>query len=842
MKTFDGSNVIQGDEQCRDGHYRAKQDLRTQTVTSTGGGPAAELNPNDSTSLQAQNPTDMGKLRIGRASEEAAGIPAIWNTMVYGIGEAGLIRSTEAFVKINQVTGFDCQSCAWPSPDKKRKIFEFCENGAKAVSDESTKKRIGPEFFARYSIADLAARSDYWLNEQGRLTSPMIRHPNATHYQPITWPQAFAMIAEELNRLDSPDQACFYTSGKTTNEPAFLLQLFARQFGTNNLPDCSNMCHESSGVAMVETLGVGKGSATVEDMESSELIFIFGNNPGTNHPRMLTSLQKAKDHGAKIIVVNPLPEVSMMRVINPNPQDYPNPLELPLALLGKGQALADLYLPVRVNGDVAAIKGILKDLFERERAGHSSAIDRQFIQAFTEGFEALLADVEATSWEEIEENSGLMRNQLRVAADMYAASKKTIIAWCLGVTQHRNGVDNVSMIVNLLLVGGNIGRPGAGTVCVRGHSNVQGDRTMGVWERPPKPFLDALGKEFNFVPPQKWGYDTVETLHAMFDGDVKVFFAISGNFLSNVPDTVYSAHAMRRCKLTAHVSTKLNRSHLITGERALILPCLGRSEKDMQATGKQFLTVEDSMGIINPSQGFFRPASPDPLSDVAIIANLARATLGTRTTTNWLGFAADYNLIRDAISRVIPGFENFNARLAKEKFFYLPNGAKHRIFKTSSGKAKLSVCPIPKHDLKPDEFLLTTIRSHDQFNSTIYGLNDRYRGVFGGRRVLFLNPLDMEARNLQPGQIVDIYSHFEGEVRKAPRFAIVPYAIARRSAAAYYPETNVLISVCSVAAKSNQPAAKSIRITLTPSDQKEALHFPEADLAHNLNRAVPRVP
>ena len=842
MKTPDSSDVIQGDEQCRDGHYRAKLDLRTKTVTSTAGEPAAELNPSDSTSVQAQNPTDMGKLRIGRASEEAAGIPAIWNTMLYGIGKMGPLRSAEAFLKINQVTGFDCQSCAWPSPDKKRKIFEFCENGAKALSDESTKKRIGREFFAKYSIVDLAAQSDYWLNEQGRLTSPMVRHPNATHYQPITWPEAFMMIAEELNRLDSPDQACFYTSGKTTNEPAFLLQLFARQFGTNNLPDCSNMCHESSGVAMVETLGVGKGAATVEDMESSELIFIFGNNPGTNHPRMLTSLQNAKDHGAKIIVVNPLPEVSMMRVINPNPQDYPNPLELPLALLGKGQALADLYLPVRVNGDVAAIKGILKDLFERERAGHSSAIDREFIQTFTEGFEALLADVEATNWEEIEENSGLTRNQLHVAADMYAASKKTIIAWCLGVTQHRNGVDNVSMIVNLLLVGGHIGRPGAGTVCVRGHSNVQGDRTMGVWERPPKPFLDALGKEFNFVPPQKWGYDTVETLHAMFDGDVKVFFAISGNFLSNVPDTVYSAHAMRRCKLTAHASTKLNRSHLITGERALILPCLGRSEEDIQATGKQFLTVEDSMGIINPSQGFFRPASPDLLSDVAIIANLAHATLGTRTTTNWLGFVADYNLIRDAISRVIPGFENFNERLAKERFFYLPNGAKHRIFKTSSGKAKLSVCPIPKHDLKPDEFLLTTIRSHDQFNSTIYGLNDRYRGVFGGRRVLFLNPLDMEARNLQAGQIVDIYSHFEGEVRGAPGFAIVPYAIARQSAAAYYPETNVLISVCSVAAKSNQPASKCIRITLTPTDHGEALHFRKADLAHNLDRPVPRVP
>jgi molybdopterin-dependent oxidoreductase alpha subunit len=842
MKTLDSSDVIQGDEQCRDGHYRAKRDLRTQTVTSTGGTPAAELDPNNSTSLQAQNPTDIGKLRIGRASEEAAGIPAIWNTTLYGIGEMGPIRSAEAFLKINQVTGFDCQSCAWPSPDKKRKIFEFCENGAKAVSDESTKKRIGPEFFARYSIADLAAQSDYWLNQQGRLTSPMVRHANATHYQPISWPEAFKMIADELNGLDSPNQASFYTSGKTTNEPAFLLQLFARQFGTNNLPDCSNMCHESSGVAMVETLGVGKGAATLEDMESSELIFIFGNNPGTNHPRMLTSLQKAKDQGAKIVVVNPLPEVSMMRVINPNPQDYPNPLQLPFALLGKGQALADLYLPVRVNGDVAAIKGILKDLFERERAGQISAIDREFIQTYTEGFDALLADVEAASWEEIEENSGLTRNQLRVAADMYAASKKTICAWCLGVTQHRNGVDNVSMIVNLLLVGGNIGRPGAGTVCVRGHSNVQGDRTMGVWERPPKAFLDVLGKEFNFEPPRKSGYDTVETLHAMYDGDVKVFFAISGNFLSNVPDTVYSAHAMQRCKLTAHVSTKLNRSHLITGERALILPCLGRSEEDMQATGKQFLTVEDSMGIIDRSQGFFRPASPDLLSDVAIIANLAHATLGTRTTTNWLGFAADYNLIRDAISKVIPGFENFNARLANEKFFYLPNGAKHRIFKTSSGKAKLSVCPIPKHDLKPDEFLLTTIRSHDQFNSTIYGLNDRYRGVFDGRRVLFLNPLDMEARNLKAGQIVDIYSHFEGEVRKAPRFAIVPYAIARRSAAAYYPETNVLIPICSVAAKSNQPAAKSIRITLTPADHGEALHFPEANLAHNLDRAVPRVP
>ncbi len=838
MNTSASTDVIQGDDQSRDGHYRAKQDLREQAPA----GDTAELDPNDPISLQAQNPFDLGKLRVGSASAEAAGIPAIWNTMLYGVGEMGPIRSSEAFLKINHVTGFDCQSCAWPSPDKKRKIFEFCENGAKAVSDESTKKRITPEFFARHSIADLAAQSDYWLNQQGRLTSPMVRHPNATHYQPITWSEAFTMIADELNGLDSPDQAAFYTSGKTTNEPAFLLQLFARQFGTNNLPDCSNMCHESSGVALTETLGIGKGVATLEDMESTELIFIFGNNPGTNHPRMLTSLQKAKDQGARIIAVNPLPEVSLMRVTNPNPQDYSNPLELPFALLGKGQALADLYLPVRVNGDVAAIKGILKDLFEREREGRVSAIDHEFIQSFTEGFAELLADVEAASWEEIVEESGLTRNQLRTAADMYAASKKTIIAWCLGVTQQRNGVDNVNMIVNLLLIGGHMGRPGAGTVCVRGHSNVQGDRTMGVWERPPKPFLAALGKEFAFEPPQKWGYDTVETLHAMFAGEVKVFFAISGNFLSNVPDTVYSAHAMQRCKLTAHVSTKLNRSHLITGDRALILPCLGRSEEDVQATGKQWLTVEDSMGIINPSQGFLPPASPDLMSDVAIIANLAHATLGSRTTTKWLDFAGDYNLIRDGISRVIPGFENFNARMASEKFFYLPNAARKRVFKTSSGKARLTVCPIPKHDLKADEFLLTTIRSHDQFNSTIYGLNDRYRGVFDGRRVLFLNPEDMEARSLRPGQIVDIYSHFEGEIRKAPRFAVVPYAIARRSAAAYYPETNVLIPIRSVAAKSNQPAAKCIRITLAPVKPYEALPFSKADLDHNMHRAVPRVP
>ena len=571
--------------------------------------------------------------------------------------------------------------------------MKFCENGAKAVSDESTKKRIGAEFFAKYSIAELAAKSDYWLNQQGRLTSPMVRHANATHYQPITWPEAFAMIAQELNGLDSPDQASFYTSGKTTNEPAFLLQLFARQFGTNNLPDCSNMCHESSGVAMVETLGVGKGTATLEDMESTELIFIFGNNSGTNHPRMLTSLQKAKDQGAKIIVVNPLPEVSLMRVTNPNPQDYSNPLELPFALLGKrARRLVDLYLPVRVNGDVAVIKGILKELFEREKVGLRSGIDREFIQSFTEGFEELLADVKAARWEEIEEESGLTRNQLHTAAEMYANSKKTICAWCLGVTQQPNGVDNVSMIVNLLLVGGNIGRPGAGTVCVRGHSNVQGDRTMGVWERPPKPFLEALKKEFNFEPPQKWGYDTVETMHAMFDGDVKVFFAISGNFLSNTPDTVYSAHAMQRCKLTAHVSTKLNRSQfLITGrarpDPALPGPDRGRHPSVWQTVphGRRFDgDYQPFSGIL--SAGFARSDERrgDPCPSCARYFGVSNDHQLARTLRRIT------TLIRDAISKGDSGIRKLQrANCHGEGFFYLPNAAKQRIFKTSSGKAKL---------------------------------------------------------------------------------------------------------------------------------------------------------
>jgi len=839
MTKDEACQVIQGDSECRDGHYRPKRDLRNQSEEAKLHAAALD-SVEDALSRESQNPVELTGTRIGRAYQEAAGIPAMLNTARYGFREMGPIRTARTLININHEKGFDCQSCAWPSPDKKRKVFEFCENGAKAVADELTHKRIGRDFFREHSISDLAARSDYWLNQQGRLTEPMVKHQGATHYEPITWNAAIDLLASELRDLASPDEAAFYTSGKTANEPAFLLQLFARQFGTNNLPDCSNMCHESSGVAMVEALGVGKGTVTLEDFERTDLILIFGNNPGTNHPRMLTSLEEAKRHGARIIAVNPLPETGMMRVVNPNPQDYPNLLTFPFKVLGHGAALADLYLPVRINGDVALIKALLKYMLEEEEKGRPSGIDRTFISKYTEGFETLRNDVLEADWNTLLNATGLSMEHIRAAATMCIQSKATICCWATGVTQQPNGVDNVWMLLNLLLVGGHISRPGAGTCCVRGHSNVQGDRTMGVWERPPKPFLEAIGKAFSFIPPDKWGLDTVETLHAMYDGDLKVFLAISGNFVSNTPDSTYTAHAIARCRLTAHISTKLNRSHLITGERALILPTLGRSELDVQLSGAQFVTTEDSMGIINISRGDEKPASPHLLSDVAIICRLAEATLRGRTTVDWSGMAEDYDHIRDAIEQVIPGFRDFNRRIKLERHFYLPNAARDLIFKTSSGKAKLHVCPVPQEKLAPGQFLLTTIRTHDQFNSTIYGLNDRYRGVYGGRRVVFLHPAEIENAGLRAGDLVDIHSHFEGEVRKAQDFIIVPYTIPLKCAAAYYPETNVLVPIRSVAAMSNQPAYKCIVVTLHKNDRvAHGVDISSTGVSANLARPVP---
>ncbi len=794
---------------------------------------------NDAIARHAQNPEEIAGTRIGKAYMTAAGLPAILKSFQFGLGEMGLLRTAETFTRINQRDGFDCQSCAWGNPDR-RKVFEFCENGAKALSDEATKKRITREFFAEHSVLELAEKSDYWLNQQGRLTEPMILRRGADHYEPISWDAAFQLMADEFKALASPDEAAFYTSGKTTNEPAFLFQLFARQFGTNNLPDCSNMCHESSGVGLTETLGIGKGTVTVSDFEKCDLIVIFGNNPGTNHPRMLTSLQAAKRQGAKIIAVNPLPETGLLRVTNPNPQDYPNPLEFPLALVEDGTALADLYLPVRINGDVALIKGIMKFMLEEDDRGRMGGVDHAFISECTSGFASLVDDLKGTTWEEIVAGSGLTREQIEAAGRLCAASKRMICAWAMGLTQQKNGVDNVAAVVNLLLLGGHMGKPGAGTCCVRGHSNVQGDRTMGIWERPGKRFLEALGHEFNFVPPANWGKDTVETLHAMCERQIKVFVAISGNFISNVPDTAYAAHAIQHCRLTAYLSTKLNRSHIVTGESALILPCIGRSERDVQNGREQFVTVEDAMGEIGSSQGRLPPASPLLRSDVAIIAGIAHATLGD-SPVPWRSFAANYDLIRDAIARVFPGFANFNQRIRTEKTFYLPNGARDRRFETASGKAQFSVTPIPKHDLRPGEYLMMTIRSHDQFNSTIYGLDDRYRGVYGGRRVIFLNADDMREAGLQAGRLVDIRSHFEGEMRIAPSFIVVPYTISRHCAATYYPEANVLVPVRSVADKSNQPVNKCIRITLAPSlgAAPRELTVSLSAITYNLQRKIP---
>jgi molybdopterin-dependent oxidoreductase alpha subunit len=763
-----------------------------------------------------ESPPELKAARVGVRHKAAAGIPAIVSTMKYGLRAMGPVRSLRAFLAVNKHDGFDCQSCAWPSPDKP-KIVEFCENGAKAISDELTHRTIGPAFFAAHSVDELRAQSDHWLNAQGRITYPMVLRPGGEHYEPISWDDAFALLASELRALGSPNEAVFYTSGKTCNEAAFLFQLFARQYGTNNLPDCSNMCHESSGLALTETIGIGKGTVKLDDFEHCDTILIIGNNPGTNHPRMLTSLEAAKRKGATIVAINPMPETGLLRVINPNPQDYSNPLKLVPALIGSGTPLADLHVPVRVNGDAALLQGVMKSLLARDEAA-PGIVDRAFIAAHTSGFEAFAAGVARSTWEEIVERSGVDRATIEKTADIVARAKRMIVSWCLGLTQHPNGVENVEQVINLLLLGGHIGREGAGPCCVRGHSNVQGDRTMGIWEQPREAFLEALDRELDIRAPREHGYDSTECLHAMHDGRAKVFFGISGNLLSAAPDTHYAAEAFSRCNLVAYVSTKLNRNHLVTGKQALILPCIGRAEREIQGGQLQLSSAEDSMGIVNPTRGSFDPISEHLLSDVEILVRLAAATFGDESPVDWKTMLQQ-DRVREHIERVIPGFEDFNARLRKGPF-YLPNGARERKFHTSDGKAHFNVCGLPDHALGPNELLMTTVRAHDQFNTTIYGLDDRYRGIFGGRRVILLNEDDMKELGVTAGEWVDITSHFEGERRVAPRFKVVPYPIARKSAATYYPEANVLVPVRSVANRSNQPAHKCVRITLSASETR----------------------
>lgn len=761
----------------------------------------------DTSIARAQPPEESSPIQIKPISKVAGGVPAVIEALKSAWSEMGPVRGARTLLQLNQTDGFDCPGCAWPEPDAERSHAEFCENGAKHVADEATTKRLTAEFFRQWSVADLSEQSDHWLGKQGRFTGPLVLRENATHYEPLGWDETFKLIAGELNALGSPNEAVFYTSGRASNEAAFLYQLFVRQFGTNNLPDCSNMCHESSGTALTETIGVGKGTVTLHDFDLAEAIFVIGQNPGTNHPRMLTALQKAKRNGCRLVHINPLPETGMTRF--KHPQQIGD-------LLGQGTALADLFLQVRINGDVALLKGIMKQVLSEEEKNPGNVLDHNFIQKHTAGFAEFSSALRTADWDELTEQSGIPRNEIEAAARIFIDSRRTIFCWAMGLTQHQNAVANIQEIVNLMLLRGQVGQPGAGLCPVRGHSNVQGDRTMAITERPSEAFLERLSMEFNFEPPRAHGLDTVNAIKAMHDGRATVFFALGGNFLSATPDTEYTAEALRRCRLTAQVSTKLNRGHLITGGQALILPCLGRTEVDMQTSGAQFVTTENSMAVVQASRGFLRPASPQLLSETAIVAELAQATLGSRSTVDWEALVGDYDRIRELIERVVPGFENYNRRVRRPGGFHLPNAASERIFKTPTGKALFTVHPLPAHALKPGQLLMMTIRSHDQFNTSIYGLDDRYRGIHNGRRVVLLNREDIRSAGLEQGQLVDLISHFEGEERVAHRFTVVPYDIPRRCAATYFPEANVLVPLGSVAEKSNTPASKSVIISLSP--------------------------
>ncbi len=756
----------------------------------------------------AQYPADGNVPHVHERDTVASGFQGVYQSLKFAVKE-GPVRSLKSLILANKKGGFDCPSCAWPDPDGTRHAAEFCENGAKAIAWEATDKKVEPEFFAKHSIAELAARSEQWLGDQGRITHPLVLRRGSQHYQALSWADALRMIADELNALGSPDEAAFYTSGRASNEAAFMYQLFVRQFGTNNLPDCSNMCHESSGLGLTKAIGVGKGTVKLSDFDHADSIFIIGQNPGTNHPRMLTSLEHAVRNGCTIVSINPLAETGMLRFKHP---------QSPKDMLGRGTRIASLFLPVRINGDVAALKGIMKEMLEEDERSGGKVLDHQFIAEKTHGFDAFAADIRATSWDEILEQSGVSRELIRKAAGIAMKSQRMITCWAMGITQHKNGVGNVQTIVNFNLLRGQIGREGAGVCPVRGHSNVQGDRTMGIWEQVSDRFMNALGKEFNFTPPPKHGLDSPTAMQAMHEGKVKVFIGLGGNFLSAMADTEYGAEAFRRCKLVVQISTKLNRNHLITGEQALILPCLGRTERDVQASGEQFVSCENSMSVVQQSRGTLAPASPHLMSETAIICNLAAATLKGRTTVDWLGCCANYDRIRDHIERVIPGFDEYNRRVRGPGGFYLPNPARDKQeFRTQSERANFFVHPIPHHDLQSGELLMMSVRSHDQFNTTIYGQDDRYRGVFGGRRVIFLNPGDIAERGLREGQWVDLTSHFEGERRHARGFKVVAFEIPRKCAATYYPETNVLVPLRHTADGSNQPASKSIVITLAPA-------------------------
>ncbi|PTL74471.1 hypothetical protein C1I63_17680 [Rathayibacter caricis DSM 15933] len=757
-----------------------------------------------------ESPIDERGLTVGARKHRAVGIPGVAHALQISLKQMGPLRSAETLLRVNQKTGFDCPGCAWPEADK-RHVAEFCENGAKAVAEEATLRTVTPAFFAQHPLAELETWDDFALGQQGRLTEPMLLEEGATHYRPIGWDEALDLVAEELRACASPDEAIFYTSGRTSNEAAFVYQLMVRGFGTNNLPDCSNMCHESSGSALTETIGIGKGSVSLRDIERAPLIIVAGQNPGTNHPRMLTSLERAKRAGSTIVAINPLPEAGLLRFDNP---------QTVRGTIGGGTALADHFLQVRLGGDQALFQGFGKALLDLEES-RGGVFDRAFIEQSTDGLEAYLDELRGTAWSEIELGSGIDEARIRAIAELIAASEGTIVCWAMGLTQHRHSVATLKDVVNVLLLTGSIGKPGAGVCPVRGHSNVQGDRTMGIFERMPDVFHDRLDAEFSFSSPREHGTDTVAAIRAMRDGKARVFMGLGGNFARATPDTAVTEAAMRSLALTVHVSTKLNRSHVVTGRRALILPTLGRTDADVRATGEQRVTVEDSMSAVHASRGRLAPPSEHLRSEVAILTGIAERLLVGRENApvaDWAALREDYRLIRGHIANVVPGFEDFEARVSTPGGFVLPHPPRdERRFETATGRARFTANPLEYPRVPEGRLLLQTLRSHDQFNTTIYGRDDRYRGIHGGRRVVFVNASDLAALGIADGAIVDLVSEWEdGVERRAPEFRTVAYDTPRGCAAAYYPETNVLVPLDSTARISGTPTSKSVVVRLEP--------------------------
>ncbi len=717
-----------------------------------------------------------------------------------------VVEAPVVLLRTNQPTGFDCPGCAWPDKEH-RSTFQFCENGAKAVTWEATSKRVTPAFFAEHTVSSLLELSDYELEDFGRLTHPMTYDAATDKFVPVSWEDAFARIGEVLRGLDSPDQAEFYTSGRASNEAAYLFQLFARAYGTNNFPDCSNMCHEATSVGLPQSIGIGKGTVSLEDFDHTELILSIGHNPGTNHPRMMGTLHEVARRKVPIIVFNPLRERALER--------FADPQSIVEMATFSSTNIASTYYQVRAGGDAAALKGIMKALLALE-AQHGNVLDRAFIAEHTLGFDALAADLEATAWADIETESGLQRADLEFVAQAYAKSNATIVTYGMGVTQHNTGTANVKLIADLLLLRGNFGKPGAGICPLRGHSNVQGNRTVGITEKPSPAFLGKLEETFGFTPPAGHGHDAVQAMQAMVDGTAKALICLGGNFAVALPDPELCFAAMKALTLSVHMGTKLNRSHLLVGRETFLLPVLGRTELDVQAGGPQSVTVEDSMSMVHASAGKLNPASPELRSEPAIVAAMAAATL-PYGNVDWMWLVEDYDRIRDLIERTIPGFDDYNNRIRVPGGFRMPLPPTERKWDTPTGKAMFSVFPgvRERYEPWPDEVLrLVTIRSHDQYNTTIYGLDDRYRGVFGRRDVLFMNPEDLAEQGLEHGDLVDIETVSPSRALRLEGITAIEYSIARGSVAAYYPEANVLVPLDYIDKECGTPSYKSIPVRI----------------------------